>query len=129
MNEEKDRFGEFIRLLERAREDVYFAEKDRGLLDKLKRSFEKAQQGQLENLAMKCPRCGISLHNSSVSDLPVSRCSACGGIWLDRGAMPEFIKLNQPGSAEKRESSSSSLTSVRPEGIQAIRDSGAVSQR
>jgi hypothetical protein len=28
MNEEKDRFGDFISLLERAREDVYFAEKD-----------------------------------------------------------------------------------------------------
>jgi Zn-finger nucleic acid-binding protein len=129
MNEERDRFGEFIRLLERAREDVFFAEKDRDLLDKLKRRLEKAQQGQWENSAMKCPRCGISLHNSRVSDLPVSRCSACGGIWLDRGAMPEFIKLSQPGSAEKRESSSSSLRSVWPEGIQAIGDGRAVSQR
>ena len=28
MNEEKDRFGEWIRLLERAREDIYFSERD-----------------------------------------------------------------------------------------------------
>jgi hypothetical protein len=42
MNEEKDRFGDFIRLLERAREDVYFAAKDRDLIEKLNRRLEKA---------------------------------------------------------------------------------------
>ncbi|MBI1998465.1 MAG: hypothetical protein HYW03_06350 [Deltaproteobacteria bacterium] len=49
MNEEKDRFGDFIRLLERAREDVYFAAKDRDLIEKLNRRLEKARQSQLEN--------------------------------------------------------------------------------
>ena len=32
MNEEKDRVGDFFSLVERAREDVYFAERDRKLL-------------------------------------------------------------------------------------------------
>jgi hypothetical protein len=104
MNEERDRFGEFIRLLERAREDVYFAEKDRDLLDKLKRRLEKAQQGQWDNPAMKCPRCGITLHTSTLSDLPISRCSACGGIWLDRGALSEFRKLNNVELPDRRRS-------------------------
>ena len=49
MNEEKDRFGDFIGLLERAREDVYFAAKDRDLLEKLNRRLEKKRQSQLEN--------------------------------------------------------------------------------
>ena len=55
MNEEKDRFGDFIRLLERAREDVYFAEKDRELLDKLKRRLERAQQSQRESPGAEMP--------------------------------------------------------------------------
>ena len=49
MNEEKDRFGDFIRLLERAREDVYFAAKDRDLLEKLNRRLEKKRQSQLQD--------------------------------------------------------------------------------
>jgi len=49
MNEEKDCFGDFIRLLERAREDVYFAAKDRDLIEKLNQRLEKARQRQLEN--------------------------------------------------------------------------------
>ena len=49
MNEEKDRFGDFIRLLERAREDVYFAAKDRDLIEKLTQRLEKTRQSQLEN--------------------------------------------------------------------------------
>ncbi len=49
MNEEKDRFGDFIRLLERAREDVYFAAKDRDLIEKHHRQLEKARQSELQN--------------------------------------------------------------------------------
>ena len=48
MNEEKDRFGDVISLLERAREDVYFAAKDRELIDKLKHRLEETRQETLE---------------------------------------------------------------------------------
>jgi len=101
MNEEKDRFGDFISLLERAREDVYFAEKDRELLDKLKRRLEKAHQGQLEHHAMNCPQCGISLHNSSLMNFMVSRCSGCGGMWVERDVLQQFLNMKkiEPNSA------------------------------
>jgi len=95
MNEEKDRFGDFIRLLERAREDVYFAEKDRELLDKLKRRLEKAQQDELKHRAVNCPQCGISLHNWSLMNIAVSRCSGCGGIWVNRGALEQFLDMKK----------------------------------
>ena len=72
MNEEKDRFGDFIRLLERAREDVYFAAKDRDLIDKLNRRLEKARQSQLENPTMKCPRCDVKLRDSTLMDFSVN---------------------------------------------------------
>ena len=48
MNEEKDRFGDFLSLVERAREDVYFAQKDRDLLDRQKHRVEDAPQSQWE---------------------------------------------------------------------------------
>jgi Zn-finger nucleic acid-binding protein len=95
MNEEKDRFGDFISLVERAREDVYFAQKDRELLDGLKHRLEKAHQGQLERHARNCPQCGIALHNSSLLDIAVSRCSGCGGIWVDRAVLQQFMNMKK----------------------------------
>jgi Zn-finger nucleic acid-binding protein len=115
MNEEKDRYGDFIRLLERAREDVFFAEKDREILDKLKRKLERVQRSQLENPTLNCPRCGTALHGSSLLDFPVSRCAACGGIWLDRAVLPEFVKLGPPRSADKSVSCENALRGARQE--------------
>jgi len=95
MNEEKDRFGDFISLLERAREDVYFAEKDRELLDRQKRRLETSQQDQREHPAMTCPQCGIALHNSSLTNFMVRRCSKCGGIWVDHTVVQQFINMKK----------------------------------
>lgn len=117
MNDEKDRFGDFIRLLERAREDVYFAEKDRELLNKLKVRLEKAQQGQLDNPSMKCPRCSVHLHNSNLMDFPVHRCSACGGIWLDRDVLPQFMSPKAIETASETSLSKDSLRNVWPAGL------------
>jgi hypothetical protein len=36
MTDEKDRFGDTMRLVERAREDIYFADRDQELLVKLR---------------------------------------------------------------------------------------------
>jgi hypothetical protein len=76
MNEEKDRYGESIRLLDRAREDVYFAQNDRELLENLKHRLERARQRELEHPLMRCPECAVSLDVSRVTDLSVRRCSA-----------------------------------------------------
>jgi len=95
MNEEKDRFGDFISLLERAREDVYFAEKDRELLDRQKRRLENGQQDQLEHRDMTCPQCGIALHNSSIMNFMVRRCSGCGGIWVDHAVLQQFMNMKK----------------------------------
>ena len=44
MADEKDRFGETMKLLERAKEDIYFAEHDRELIEKLKAQLQKADK-------------------------------------------------------------------------------------
>ena len=119
MNEEKDRFGDLIRLLERAREDVYFAEKDRELLDKLKRRVERAQSAQAENPELKCPRCGVHLDNAILVDFPVSRCAACDGIWLEGAVLTQFMNMVKPFSASGESASASrdSLRNVWPAGL------------
>jgi hypothetical protein len=45
MENEKDRFGETMKLVERAKEDIYFAEKDRELIEKLKARLKKMESG------------------------------------------------------------------------------------
>ena len=45
MADEKDRFGEAMKLAERAKEDIYFAEQDRELIEKLKTNLEKVDKG------------------------------------------------------------------------------------
>jgi len=117
MNEEKDRFGDFIRLLERAREDVYFAEKDRELLDNLKRRLEGTRQGQLEIPTMNCPQCSISLRNSTFMDFSVRRCAACGGIWLDRNLLPEFMNMKRNKPVSERRFSTDPRRNMWPAGL------------
>jgi len=56
MENEKDRFGETMRLVERAREDIYFAEKDRALLEKLKTRLQKMEKTDAA-ARLQCPKC------------------------------------------------------------------------
>jgi Zn-finger nucleic acid-binding protein len=120
MNEEKDRFGDFIRLLERAREDVYFAAKDRDLIEKLNRRLEKVRQSQLENPTMKCPRCGVNLRGSTLMDFSVNRCSVCGGVWLDRAVLGRFLNMRRIEPDAERGSFRYSLRSMWHGGNQQI---------
>ena len=120
MNEEKDRFGDFFRRLERGREDVYFAEKDRELVEKLKRRVQSAPQGRADNPTMKCPRCDITLQNSTLLDFPVSHCSGCDGIWLDRVVLPQFMNMKWIEPSTQRRSTTESLRNVWPAGLRGI---------
>jgi hypothetical protein len=60
MNDEKDRFGEMMRLIERAKEDIYFAQKDRDLIEKL-----KAELTKIESDRAKTPECPHDSGDSS----------------------------------------------------------------
>ena len=43
MENEKDRFGDTMRLVEKAKEDIYFAERDREVLEKLRQATSKGR--------------------------------------------------------------------------------------
>jgi hypothetical protein len=98
MATEKDRFGDKLRESEKAREDLYFAKRDKELIDKLKSEKEKAFQDELAAAAaMRCPRCGHGLDERVENGVRIDECPNCGGLWLDKG---EFEAL-----AEREESS------------------------
>ena len=86
--EEKDKFGDTLRLVERAKEDIYFAERDRELMAKL-----KAQLCKVENAAsLRCPRCSGTLESYTFHGYALDRCSGCGGIWMDRGELEGVVR-------------------------------------
>ena len=49
MADEKDRFGETMKLVERAKEDIYFAQRDRELIEKLKAQLQKVEDQESPN--------------------------------------------------------------------------------
>jgi len=49
----KDRFGDIMRLVEREREDIYFAERDRNLLAELCEKIKKVERTGNE---LRCPK-------------------------------------------------------------------------
>lgn len=72
MDSEKDRFGDKLRDAEKAREDKFFADRDRELLEKLRR----------ETALGNCPSCGAALEAREDSGLRAGVCPAGHGAWL-----------------------------------------------
>lgn len=91
MEDEKDRFGEKMRLLERAKEDIYFAEKDRELIEKLKARLRRVERGGTAE-ALRCPKCGGKLETYTLMEFMLERCTKCEGIWLDKGELEGLLK-------------------------------------
>ncbi|HXF76107.1 MAG TPA: zf-TFIIB domain-containing protein [Methylomirabilota bacterium] len=88
MENEKDRFGDTMRLVERAKEDIYFAEHDRALLEKLRAQLRKSDAGET---AGRCPKCGGNLEGYTFHGVALDRCPKCGGIWLDQGELEAIV--------------------------------------
>src|SRR5689334_23221080 len=87
MESEKDRFGEKMRLVERAKEDIYFAEKDRELIAELKARLVEVRPGS----ALRCPKCQGEWSTYKFMDFVLERCKSCEGVWLDRGELEAII--------------------------------------
>src|SRR5579862_8452394 len=82
--DEKDRFGNKLRDVERAREDQYFAEQDRKLVEAL-RAKEERTAGIVH-----CPKDGTRLEQHSHHGVTVEECPGCHVMWLDYGELQEL---------------------------------------
>ena len=88
MAEEKDRFGDTMKLVERAKEDIYFAERDREVLARLREQLKKVDKSTAD---LHCPKCPGLLETYSFEDHILERCRECGGVWMDKGELEEII--------------------------------------
>jgi hypothetical protein len=87
--DEKDRFGDTMKLLERAKEDIYFAERDRDLIEKLKAQLQKVET---RGSVLHCPKCAGNLETYTFHGVILDRCDTCDGMWLDNGELEEVIR-------------------------------------
>ena len=98
MAEDKDRYGEKLHELEKAREDQYFAERDRELLKKLKSDTATDTEKTVRELAhMRCPKDGAHLAQKKHFDVTLDECPQCEGIWLDKGELEELERRESAG--------------------------------
>jgi Zn-finger nucleic acid-binding protein len=89
MDDEKDRLGETLRLLQRAREDTYFAQRDRELIEKLRAHLRRVD---IQEQKLKCPKCGGAWESFTFQGIALERCGQCGGIWMDKGELEEVVR-------------------------------------
>jgi Zn-finger nucleic acid-binding protein len=72
-----------------AKEDIYFAERDRELIAKLKTQLQKVDK---TGSAPHCPKCPGSLETYTFQGFVLDRCQKCGGIWMDNGELEGVIR-------------------------------------
>jgi hypothetical protein len=78
-------------LVERAKEDIYFAQHDRELLEKLRGQLRKVYASRAE---LRCPK-GQGLWESFTYDRFAPQwCNNCGGFWLDKGELGGIGKVS-----------------------------------
>jgi hypothetical protein len=94
MADEKDRFGETMRLVERAKEDIFFAQRDRELIDKLRAQLQKLEHQEVK---LQCPKCPGALHTHTFQGFILDRCERCGGMWMDEDELKGIIKKATQG--------------------------------
>jgi len=90
MENEKDRFGE--KFVERAKEDFYFAAKDRELVEEMKAHLQKVEAATREKHAQACPKCSGKLESYRFMEFVLDRCESCEGIWLDKGELEGILR-------------------------------------
>lgn len=97
-DESKDRLGDKLRDAERAREDEYFAKRDKELLEKLRgQGGEEAEETLRQVALMRCPKDGHALNSVRMHGVNIERCPKCDGIWLDRGELEAIAGTDSGG--------------------------------
>ena len=95
MPDEKDRFGEKIRDLEKAREDQWAAQRDRELMESLRQKqadLKKAMTAATEAMGFLCPRCHHQLAKTEQAGVTILTCPEDGGGWLDQSDLKQLLQ-------------------------------------
>jgi len=95
LKDEKDRLGDKLREVERGREDHYFAQRERELIEKM-RAGQGAEAG-VQAVLGHCPKCGALLRAIEFRGSQVDQCDQCGGLWLDKGELETIASGENEG--------------------------------
>jgi hypothetical protein len=95
--------------LSRQRENDWFRENEKKLLEEARRAREArekerlaqetaAERKRLRDLHyMKCPKCGHDLKVESLDGIEIDRCTFCEGFFVDAGELEQlFLARQQP---------------------------------
>lgn len=92
--EEKDRLGNKLRDLEKAREDQWAAQRDNELLEKIRRKREELHQAASEaashGVAI-CPHCHQALTPLERAGFRMLACPQGEGAWLDHKDLERLL--------------------------------------
>ncbi len=83
MDDQKDRFGEKIHDVEKAREDQWAREQDRVLLEKMRTR---------QHPVLHCPRCEVQLVAQAGGELTIMVCPNGHGGWLEGATLERLIE-------------------------------------
>jgi hypothetical protein len=83
-------------------EDEYFvredAEKKRRMALQAKKEKEAAELKRLKELHwMRCPKCGLEMHEVKLGKVDVDVCFSCNGVFLDQGELEHIEKRESAG--------------------------------
>ena len=97
-DDEKDRLGDKLRDIEKAREDEFFSKRNEELLRKLRQGAAPDTEETVRQLAhMRCPRCGEPLAAKDELGVTLHECPSCLGLWFDKGELEEIGKREKHG--------------------------------
>ena len=98
MDHERDAFLEKWRQKEQGEEDVYFARRDRELIEKLRGSMEAAERRHIQELVrMRCPDCGERLVRANRSGVTIEECPAGHGMWITQAELRALAEREHSG--------------------------------
>ena len=92
MENEKTQCVEKMPFVERAREDIYFAARDRELIEEMKVHLQQGDATMREGHARTCPKCAGKFQNYRFMEFVLDRCEICEGIWLNRGDLERILR-------------------------------------
>jgi Zn-finger nucleic acid-binding protein len=81
MSDEKDRLGDKLHHLEKAREDQWARQHDEEIIERLRQKYAKA---------IKCPQCGHRLDARVAIGVGGMACPSHHGAWVDTEALEQF---------------------------------------
>lgn len=89
MQDEKDRLGEKLHEVRKAREDQWARQQDEALFEKMRAKMAQSKQA---GAPLKCPQCGKALVARVRDGFAMMACPDQEGAWLDIATLQTLLK-------------------------------------